>query len=111
DSAGCSIANYPTTNSCVIAAGFGVGGVKAVNAAFTPADATNQASNGGALHTVTFGSGTTVPVGPAPVPTPTDNDYTRIDNAIQAAGPGVVIELSGDYDWTEANAYASWELG
>lgn len=110
DSAGCTIVSYPASNSCIIA-GFSAGGVKLVNAAFTPSDTTNQASNGSASHAVTFDPGTTVPIDPAPMPTPTDNDYTRIDNAIQAAGPGVIIELSGEFNWTEPNAYASWELG
>lgn len=44
-------------------------------------------------------------------PTAADNDYTRINNAIQAAEPGMVIELDGEFDWTEAQAMASWELG
>ena len=44
-------------------------------------------------------------------PTPTDNDYTRINNAIQGAASGDTIQLIGDFDWTEANAAASWALG
>lgn len=44
-------------------------------------------------------------------PTPTDNDYTRINNAIQSAVAGEVIELQGTFNWTEPNAAASWALG
>lgn len=43
--------------------------------------------------------------------TPTDNDYTRINNAIQAAGPGDTIMLSGLFDWRETNAFNSWAAG
>lgn len=44
-------------------------------------------------------------------PTPTDNDYTRINDALQAASDGDTIHLQGVFDWSEANAAASWELG
>ncbi len=44
-------------------------------------------------------------------PSPTDNDYTRINNAVQAATGGTTIELQGTFDWTEANAAASWATG
>ena len=44
-------------------------------------------------------------------PTPTDNDFTRIDDALQAAVPGDVILLEGTFDWSEANALISWEAG
>ncbi|MEZ5484730.1 MAG: MBG domain-containing protein [Lysobacteraceae bacterium] len=111
DSTGCNIPDYPTSNSCAIAGNFSAGGTKTVTATFSPSDTVNQGSAGNDQHTVTFGSGATVPVVPTPTPTPTDNDYTRIDNAIQAAGSGVTIVLTGDFDWTEANAYASWERG
>ena len=47
----------------------------------------------------------------ATTPTPTDNDYTRIKNAVDAAVSGDTITLSGTFDWTEANAAASWALG
>ena len=53
----------------------------------------------------------TITITPAASPTPTDNDYTRINNAIQAAAPTDVIKLLGTFDWTEANAAASWALG
>ena len=112
DSAGCTIGDYPTSTSCVIAGGFSAGGLRTVTATFTPAvGSVNQGSAGAAAHTVTFATGTTVAVAPAAAPTPTDNDYTRIDNALRAAGSGVVIELAGGFDWTEPNARASWALG
>lgn len=44
-------------------------------------------------------------------PTPTDNDFTRINDAILAATDGDTIQLQGTFDWTEANADASWTLG
>ena len=44
-------------------------------------------------------------------PTPSDNDFTRINDAIQAAGSGETIRLQGTFDWTETNADASWALG
>ena len=50
-------------------------------------------------------------VTPAPAPSAADNDYTRINNAVQAAGSGDTIILSGTFNWTEANAAASWALG
>jgi parallel beta-helix repeat protein len=43
--------------------------------------------------------------------TPTDNDYTRINNAVQAIATGGTVSLTGTFDWTEANAAASWALG
>ncbi len=50
-------------------------------------------------------------VTPAVTPTATDNDYTRINNAVQAAFSGQTIKLLGTFNWTEANAAASWALG
>ncbi len=48
-------------------------------------------------------------------PTATDNDYTRIKNAIEAAGDGDIIQLLGGganaFNWTESFAAASWALG
>lgn len=44
-------------------------------------------------------------------PTAFDNDYTRINDVIQAVGDGVVVELEGTFDWTEPFAEASWEKG
>lgn len=41
-------------------------------------------------------------------PTPSDNDFTRINDAVQAAGNGATITLEGDFDWSEANAMASY---
>jgi hypothetical protein len=45
-------------------------------------------------------------------PTPTDNDYTRISEAIAAVGAvgdGTIVRLVGTFDWTEMNAFDSWE--
>lgn len=50
-------------------------------------------------------------VTPAISPTATDNDYTRINNAVQFIANGGTITLNGTFDWTEANAAASWALG
>ncbi|MBS1793305.1 MAG: hypothetical protein JSS81_05595 [Acidobacteria bacterium] len=44
-------------------------------------------------------------------PTALDNDYTRINNAVQAVAAGGTITLNGTFDWTEPNAAASWALG
>lgn len=52
-----------------------------------------------------------VTVTPASSPSASDNDYTRINAAVQAAGNGDTITLDGTFDWTEANAAASWALG
>lgn len=48
---------------------------------------------------------------PALTPSSTDNDYTRIKNAIEAVDNNFTINLNGTFDWTEANAAASWALG
>ncbi|MCC7086779.1 MAG: right-handed parallel beta-helix repeat-containing protein [Pirellulales bacterium] len=53
----------------------------------------------------------TIYVTPAATPTATDNDYTRIKNAVEAAGDNFNIYLLGTFDWTETNAAASWALG
>lgn len=111
DSAGCTIADYPTNTGCVIVAGFSAGGAKTVTASFTPTDPVNASGTGNATHLVTLASGSVVVVEPAVAPTPSDNDYTRINQAIQLAGPGVTVELDGDFDWTEPNALASWSRG
>ena len=50
-------------------------------------------------------------VTPTASPTATDNDYTRLANAVAAAESGNEIDLQGTFDWTEANANASWALG
>lgn len=50
-------------------------------------------------------------VTPATTPTAADNDYTRINNAVQASFSGQTIKLLGTFNWTEANAAASWALG
>jgi uncharacterized repeat protein (TIGR02543 family) len=55
--------------------------------------------------------GPTVVITPATTPTATDNDYTRINNAIQSAVAGETIKLLGTFNWTETNAAASWALG
>jgi hypothetical protein len=111
DSAGCTIPDFPTSTSCVIAGGFPTGGAKTVTAAFTADDPVNEASSDEAQHLVVFPTGTTIVVEPATVPTPADNDYTRINTAIQTAGPGVIVELDGSFDWNEPNALASWARG
>jgi VCBS repeat-containing protein len=53
----------------------------------------------------------TIFVTPATSPTASDNDYTRIKNAIEGASNGTTIALQGTFDWTEANAAASWANG
>lgn len=59
----------------------------------------------------------TIFVTPVLTPTATDNDYTRIKNAVEAAGDGDTIVLAangaGDavFNWDEANAMASWYAG
>ena len=44
-------------------------------------------------------------------PTASNNDYTRINNAVQNAASGATVKLNGTFDWTEANASASWAKG
>ena len=44
-------------------------------------------------------------------PTASDNDFTRIDQAVQAVallGDGAIVRLVGTFDWSEPNAEASW---
>ncbi len=46
-------------------------------------------------------------------PTAIDNDFTRIDDAVQAVaalGDGTTIRLVGTFDWTEEHASASWAV-
>ena len=40
-----------------------------------------------------------------------NNDFRRIQNALNAAGPGDVITLSGTFDFTAPFAAAAWALG
>ena len=45
------------------------------------------------------------------MPTADDNDYTRIDDAVQAVaalGDGTMVRLVGTFDWSEEHAFASW---
>ncbi len=58
-----------------------------------------------------FDPASSVTVTPAAVPTALDNDYTRINNAVQAAPAGSTVTLSGTFNWVEPNAAASWALG
>jgi hypothetical protein len=58
-----------------------------------------------------FEPASSLSVSPAAVPNPFDNDYTRINNAVQAIGNGGTITLSGTFNWAEPNAAASWALG
>jgi parallel beta-helix repeat protein len=41
----------------------------------------------------------------------TNNDYTRIRNAVELSANNWTVNLKGTFDWTEANAAASWALG
>ncbi|MBK8564250.1 MAG: hypothetical protein IPN76_13165 [Saprospiraceae bacterium] len=41
----------------------------------------------------------------------TNNDYTRIRNAVELSANNWTVNLKGTFDWTEANASASWALG
>jgi len=45
------------------------------------------------------------------LPTATDNDFLRLDGALQGAVSGDVILLEGLFDWSEPHALASWALG
>src|SRR5215471_3735522 len=64
-----------------------------------------------ANHAIPAAPPIVITITPATVPTATDNDYTRINNAIQAVSSGDTIKLAGTFNWTEANAAASWALG
>ncbi len=44
-------------------------------------------------------------------PTAADNDYTRVNSAVQAAMAGDTILLNGTFNWAETNASASWAKG
>ncbi len=43
--------------------------------------------------------------------TSTNNNYRRLVNAIDCLQDGQTVTVSGTFDWTEANAAASWALG
>lgn len=45
------------------------------------------------------------------LPTAIDNDFLRLDAALQTAVSGDVILLEGDFDWSEPYALASWSRG
>ena len=48
------------------------------------------------------------------MPSADDNDYTRINDAVQAVsvlGDGTTVRLVGFFDWNEEHAAASWALG
>ncbi len=47
----------------------------------------------------------------ASTPNSADNDYTRINNMLQAVDDDVTVRLVGTFDWTEPFADASWQLG
>ncbi len=53
----------------------------------------------------------TISLTPAAVPTATDNDYIRINEAVQLAQDGTTINLNGTFNWVEPFAAASWALG
>ena len=61
--------------------------------------------------TFDFEPSAAVSLSPVAAPTATDNDYTVINNAVQFVAQGGTITLSGNFDWTEPNAAASWALG
>lgn len=44
-------------------------------------------------------------------PTAVNNDYTRLRNAADLLSNGTQVNLSGSFDWVEANAAAAWALG
>ncbi len=64
-----------------------------------------------ATFTLTVNAPTSITVTPAVTPTASDNDYTRINDAVQTIASGGVITLSGAFDWTEPFAAASWATG
>jgi hypothetical protein len=43
--------------------------------------------------------------------TATNNNYRRLINVIDCLQPGQTVILGGNFDWTQANAAASWALG
>ncbi|PKL95126.1 MAG: hypothetical protein CVV18_06675, partial [Gammaproteobacteria bacterium HGW-Gammaproteobacteria-8] len=45
------------------------------------------------------------------MPTAADNDYTRINNAIQTALDDDILLFEGTFDWSEPNAIQSWSDG
>jgi hypothetical protein len=58
-----------------------------------------------------FDPATTISVSPATSPNALDNDYTRINNAVQAIPAGGTVVLNGTFNWAETNANASWVKG
>ncbi|BBO36057.1 right-handed parallel beta-helix repeat-containing protein [Lacipirellula parvula] len=109
-----TLANSAFDNLDLDATGTTLGGiaVAAMTAAekFAAADKITDELDNNTLGLVLLATNT-IYVTPATSPTATDNDYTRIKNAIEAAGDNWTIDLLGTFNWTETNAAASWALG
>ncbi|MBA3483206.1 MAG: hypothetical protein H0T51_15465, partial [Pirellulales bacterium] len=109
-----TLANSAFDNQDLIATGTTLGGVAVgsmTNAQkFAATNKITDEIDNNSLGLVLLATNT-IFVTPATTPTASDNDYTRIKNAIEAAGDNWTIDLQGTFDWTEFNANASWALG
>ncbi|MEM1081192.1 MAG: DUF11 domain-containing protein, partial [Pseudomonadota bacterium] len=81
-----------------------------VNEASVSADNDFDPSNNTASVTVLGGLVQSVDI-TGDLPSTDDNDYTRINNAIQLVQAGDVIMLEGTFDWRETEAFNDWSLG
>ncbi|MEM7054336.1 MAG: DUF11 domain-containing protein [Pseudomonadota bacterium] len=81
-----------------------------VNQATVFADNDDQSNNNSASVTILGGNVRSVGL-TGDIPTANDNDYTRINDAIQIVQAGDVIMLEGIFDWRETEAFSSWVLG
>ncbi|MBB5207401.1 MBG domain-containing protein [Chiayiivirga flava] len=118
----CAIA-YPSASSCVLP-GFTAAGTKAIVASFSDGTGPAIDSTSAPLAYQVFDVAGTTTVTPTATPTALDNDYTRINTAIQATGSNGLVILDGTFRWCEFldagecaasgtpnPAYASWEAG
>ena len=114
-----TLANGALDNQLLDATGTTLGGVAVATATNTQLAAMGEKItdelDDGTLGRVVLTAGTIL-VSPTASPTATDNDYTRLKNAVEAAGPGDTIVLvkngsDSTFNWDEPNALASWALG
>jgi len=117
----CTIPNYPTSDTCTTA-GYAAAGNYQISACYS--DGVYVDTCGVRQHIVRYAPGSSVVVVPAPLPNAQDNDYTRINIAMQLVNTNVTITLDGQFDWSpngsraagsnpdpSSFAYASWQRG
>lgn len=82
----------------------------------TPVDSVTKPEDPGAnpaprQSAIKLGPAASVTITPVAMPSAGNNDYTVINAAVQSAGSGDTINLSGTFNWMEPFAAASWAKG